>query len=97
MPLTLSAVARAVAGSCVPQRLSERTPVDGVARFDEVVVVGHPAYATLVTGDAAALLERLDAGGTEADALSRAVLVTDADDPALRERLAAHGTTAILG
>lgn len=96
MPLTLSAIARAAGGTCVPQRLSERTPVDGVARFDEVVVVGHPAYATLVTGDPGALLDRLDAGGPEADALSRAVLVTDADDPALRERLAAHEATAIL-
>ena len=96
MSLDLRAVTRAVGGACVPQRLGERTPVDGVSPVDAFVVVGNPEYATLVTGPEAELRARL-ARGTEPDPLPRAVYVGEADDPRLRAELAHRGMTAILG
>lgn len=96
MALDLSAVARAAGGACVAARLPERTPVDGVAALDEYVVIGNPAYATLVTGDPERLLDAL-AQPASGDALLGAVFVSPDDDAALRARLAARGMTAILG
>ncbi|QBE48178.1 PucR family transcriptional regulator [Leucobacter triazinivorans] len=124
MSLDLAAIARAVGGTCISHRLSERTPVDGVSRLHDFVVIGNPAYATLVTGDPEALLEALGAGasggpvaaaapgssgrGSPRDArrtdrahgdpeLTGAVYVGPSDEPELREALARHGMTAILG
>ncbi|UOR00605.1 helix-turn-helix domain-containing protein [Leucobacter allii] len=97
MALDLSAVVRAVGGRCLARRLPERTPVDGVAELEAFVVIGNPAYATLVTGSGAALIAALDAGATRRDALVGAVFVSSEDGPELRSALAAAGMTAILG
>lgn len=95
--LDLSAVARAVNGTCVSARLPERTPVDGVAPLDAFVVVGNPDYATLVTGPSDMLLDAISAGGPRSNALLGAVFVTPDDAPTLRADLARYGMTAILG
>ena len=95
--LDLSAVARAVGGTCSTARLPERTPVDGVTAVEEFVVVGNPEYATLVTGPADSLLDALSVPGAIADALLGAVFVSAEDGPQLRSRLSYHGMTAILG
>lgn len=63
MAFDLAAVVRAVGGQCLPQRLPERTLVDGVAEIDTFMVVGNPAYATLVTGSEQELLALLRSGG----------------------------------
>ena len=95
--LDLSAVVRAVGGSCIARRIPERTPVDGVSRLEDFVVVGNPDYATLITGAPEALLEALRAGRGEPGDLTGAVYAGPADDPALREELAGHEMTATLG
>lgn len=59
--LDLQAISRAIDGTCVPRRLGERTPVDGVSPLEAFVVVGNPEYATLVTGDEEELMRRLAA------------------------------------
>ncbi|QYM75692.1 CdaR family transcriptional regulator [Leucobacter luti] len=97
MALDLSAVVRLVGGTCVPQRIDERTPIDGVTPVEAYVVVGNPNYATLVTGDEQELLRRLTEGGAIRDALTGAVFISHRDTPALRASLATHGMTAILG
>lgn len=97
MALDLSAVVRAVGGVCVAHRLSERTPVDGVAPLEAYVVIGNPNYATLVTGSSAELVALLESGGSRAEALPGAVFVSSSDDPELRAALAKHDMTAVLG
>lgn len=97
MALDLSAVVRAVGGTCVEQRLDERTPVDGVTDIHSYVVVGNPNYATLITGPEQELLARLRLGGPARDALIGAVFVTPSTDATLAAALAEHGMTAILG
>lgn len=97
MALDLSAVVRAVGGRCLPQRLDERTPVDGVTALHAYVVVGNPNYATLITGPEQDLLDRLAAGGPAREALLGAVFVSPSSDPNLAAALAEHGMTAILG
>ena len=57
--LDLAAIARATGGELTPGPLTERTPVDGVTRIEDYVVVGNHAYATLVTGSGSALLTQL--------------------------------------
>ncbi len=97
MALDLSAVRRAVGGTCVTARLPERTPVDGVAHVEALVVIGNPDYATLVTGDREVLLTALTTPGPASNALPGAVFVSPEDDAELRSALARHGMTAILG
>ncbi len=97
MALDLAAVVRTVGGTCVAHKLDARTPVDGVTALHAYVVVGNPNYATLVTGPVAALCQSLEAGGPTREALIGAVYATSADTPELRETLARHGMTAILG
>lgn len=90
-------VARAVGGIYAGQGVSERHPVDGVVRLDEFVVVGNPEFATLITGEAEALMGRLIADQEAASLLAQAVFVSSRDDPELHELLAHHGLTGILG
>lgn len=97
MTLDLRAVVRAVGGRCLAQRVPEHTPVDGLARLDEYVVVGSTDFATLLTGPVDELRARLSAGGGAAEAATLAVFVSGADDPELRALLAEHRMTAILG
>lgn len=97
MALDLSAVMRTVGGVCLAHALDERTPVDGVAKISEYVVVGNPNYATLVTGPEQDILQRLRDGGEHRAALLGAVYVTSAQTPELCSELAAHGMTAIVG
>lgn len=97
MTLDLASVVRAVGGECVSQGVEERTPVDGLTRVSEYVVVGNPAFATLVTGPVSELRARFRAGGDGAAVLARAVFVTAEQGPALRRLLADRGMTAILG
>lgn len=99
--LDLQAISRAIAGSCVSQRLGERTPVDGVSPIEAFVVVGNPEYATLVTGDAEELLRRLaaaratasnpDGGGSAGDDGNRGV-----EDPLLSAVFVTDSDTAEL-
>lgn len=97
MALDLSAVVRAVGGSIAAGRLPDRTPVDGVAEIDGFVVIGNPAYATLVTGPPEKLLTGLDSPGDRRETLLGAVFVSPENDELLRSALQAHGMTAILG
>ncbi|MGO3147413.1 MAG: PucR family transcriptional regulator [Leucobacter sp.] len=97
MAIDLGAVVRHVGGACVPHRVPELTPVDGIARLREYVVAGSPAFATIVTGTAAELRERLEKGGEAAAVTSQAVYVGEQADLALRALLAKHRMTAILG
>lgn len=93
----MQSVVRAVGGDCLPQRVSERTPVDGLADIASVVVVGNADYATLVTGSEAELLSRLADPDDDTAALLSTVFVSEADGPELRSALAGHGMTAVLG
>lgn len=97
MSLDLRAIVRAVGGVCLAHRISDRTPVDGIAPLDEYVVVGSSDFATLLTGPVDGLRARLTAGGEAAEVAARAVFITGADGPELRELLAEHRMTAILG
>lgn len=97
MPLDLRAIVRAVGGVCLAHRIPERTPVDGIAPLYEYVVVGNPDFATLLTGPVDGLRARLTAGGEAAEVAARAVFITGADGPELRELLTEHRMTAILG
>lgn len=97
MSIDLRAVVRAVGGECVAQRMSEHTSVDGLARLSEYVVAGSTQFATLVTGPFEELRARLEAGGGSAEVTARAVYVSEVDGPGLRELLAQHEMTAILG
>jgi len=97
MTLDLRAIVRAVGGECLAQRVPEHTPVDGLARLGEYVVVGSTDFATLLTGPVDELRARLNAGGGAAEVTTRAVFVSGADDPDLRALLAEHRMTAILG
>lgn len=93
----LGAVVRAVGGECVSHGFAERTPVDGLARIGEYVVVGNPAFATLVTGPVSELRARLRVPGEAAGVMAQAVFVGSEDGPAMRRLLAEHGMTAVLG
>jgi len=97
MTLDLRAVVRAVGGECLALRMPEHTPVDGLARLSEYVVVGSTDFATLLTGPVDELRARLEAGGGDAEVTTRAVFVSRADDAELRALLAEHRMTAILG
>lgn len=97
MALDLGAIARAVGGECVEQRLPARTLVDGLTWLDDYVVIGNPQYATLLTGASGDLLKRLEGGGADAESLVGAVYVSDERGRALRQVLERHGMTAILG
>ncbi|RGE21153.1 helix-turn-helix domain-containing protein [Leucobacter sp. wl10] len=97
MSLDLSAVARAVGGTCVPHSLPDRTPVDGVSALESFVVIGNPDYATLITAAPDGLIAALEAEDDGREDLSGAVYVSPADDPRLRAELARHDMTAILG
>lgn len=97
MPLDLRAIVRTVGGVHLTYRISEHTPVDGVAPLHEYVVDGSTDFATLLTGPVDGLRERLAAGGEAAEVTARAVFITGADGPELRELLAEHQMTAILG
>ncbi|CAG7607271.1 hypothetical protein LEUCIP111803_01006 [Leucobacter soli] len=97
MTLDLAAVVRAVGGECLAHRMPPHTPVDGIAPLSEFVVVGSPEFATLITGPVAELRARLESGGGAAEVTARGVFVSERDDPALRELLAAQRMTAILG
>lgn len=97
MTLDLNAIARAVGGECLVHGVLDRHPVDAVTRIDELVVVGNPDFATLVTGEVGALRRRVAAGGEGAEVLARAVFVSGNDSAALRRLLAGCGMNAILG
>src|SRR6218665_3006638 len=97
MTLDLRAVVRAVGGECLAQRIPEHAPVDGIARLSEYVVVGSADFATLLTGPVQELRSRLEAGGEAAEVTTRAVFISDFDNPDLRALLAEHRMTAILG
>lgn len=97
MTLDLRAVVRAMGGVCVPQRMPEHTPIDGIAHLSEYVVIASSDFVTLVTGPIEDLRARLTAGGDLAEVTARAVYVTTRDDAELRELLAAHRMTGILG
>lgn len=91
---------RAVGGECLSHRTNDRARVDGVADIDAYVVVGNPAYVTLVTGSIDSLRARLGGPGAPPkaeDPLVRGVFVTDHDSPEIRELLATHQMTAIVG
>lgn len=97
MTLDLRAIVRAVGGECLAQRVPEHTPIDGLARLSEIVVVGSTDFVTLVTGSADELSARLRLGGEAAEVTARAVFVSESDEPGLRHLLAEHRMTAILG
>lgn len=95
--LDLRAVVRAIGGEHLTHRTPPHTLIDGVARLSEYVVVGSPDFSTLVTGRIDELRARLEAGGGITAATEHAVLVSERDDEPLRELLAAHQMSAILG
>ncbi|MGK0722054.1 PucR family transcriptional regulator [Leucobacter sp. W1478] len=97
MALDLTTVVRTIGGECLPQRLPDRTLIDGLATLDSYVVIGNPRYATLVTGSSAELTRRLGLGGADKTALAGAVFVSAEDSTALRDALQRHGMSAILG
>jgi purine catabolism regulator len=97
MSLDLAAVVRAVGGEFVSHGFSERMPVDGVTPVAEYVVVGNPAFATLVTGQVHDLIAHLRSGTARAQVLARAVYVTPEQSQELRDLLATHQMSAILG
>jgi len=95
MARDLSAVARVLSGDlCLSGPVAASTPVDAAVRLDEFAVVGHPSYATLVVGSAAAVGAAVADGRSET--LSGAVLVVAGDSDDLRESLRANGLSAIL-
>lgn len=97
MALDLAAISRAVGGTCIAQRHTDRAQIDGLSRVADYTVVGNHDYTTLVTGDVWELGERLTLGGEPAKALAHAVFVSDSDDAELRELCAQHDMTSILG
>lgn len=79
MALDLNTIARVVGGECVAHGVAARTPIDGLTRIGEYVVVGNPAFATLVTGTVAELRARLASvaeGAAEGTAAVGAVVDT---------------------
>ncbi len=96
MAVDLDAVVRHVGGSLVSHRFPGRTPVDGASKLSEYVVVGSPVFVTLVTGTVDELRDRLTLREAAA-VMAQAVFVSEHDDPHLRELLAEHSMTAILG
>ncbi|MGO1735401.1 MAG: PucR family transcriptional regulator [Leucobacter sp.] len=97
MALDLAAISRAVGGTCVAQRHTDRAQTDGLSRIADYTVVGNYDYTTLVTGNVRELRERLAHGREPAEALTHAVFVSDSDDAELRELCAEHDMTSILG
>ncbi|WP_287900352.1 helix-turn-helix domain-containing protein [Arthrobacter sp.] len=97
MALDLQSIARTVRGTIHLGDVPAHTPVDGLTRLEDYVVVANAAFATLLTGDDDALRSRLERGGAAAESLRSAVFVSPFDTPALRALLAEHHVTAILG
>ncbi|QIM17081.1 PucR family transcriptional regulator [Leucobacter insecticola] len=100
MSITLQTVIRAIGGECLPHRVTDRAQIDGVADIDTYVVIGNSEYVTLVTGTVDALSSRLGRShlsGSPTDPLADGVFVTDQDSPEVRNLLAAHRMTAIVG
>lgn len=97
MSLDLASVVRAVGGEYVAHEVPERRQVDGLSRLPEYVVVGNPAYATLVTGTIVELRAGYRRSHAAPDALRQAVFVTSARGAALRRILSETGMSAILG
>ena len=94
--LDLAAIARATGGALLPGPLDERTPVDGVARLEDYVVVGNPAYATLVTGSATSLAEEVSGAPAERLAALRGAVYVGPDSAGARAALARSGITGVL-
>ena len=97
MALDLGSITRAVGGTYVAGAHTERTPIDGLSRVHEYVVVGNPAFATLVTGSIGELRTALNRADAVPAALKQAVFVSSANGTELRRLLAVHGMGAILG
>ncbi|MGX5695854.1 PucR family transcriptional regulator [Agromyces soli] len=97
MARRLDSIAEHLGGTLVTGRVDGSTPVDDAVALDGFAVVGHPAYATLVVGDADELASALGAGDGRAAELAAAVVVTVGDTPALRTALAEASASAVLG
>ncbi|MFF2388440.1 PucR family transcriptional regulator [Agromyces sp. NPDC058104] len=97
MARRLDSVASTLGAAVVPGRVEPSRPVDSAVALDDFSVVAHPSFATLVVGDRDELVAALAARDARAASLADAVLVTGADDPALRAGLAEAGVTALVG
>jgi len=97
MALDLQTVARALRGTLVVGRIPAHTPIDGLARLNEYVVVANRSFATLLTGGEDDLRTRLDPDDPALETTTRGVFVTSGDSTDLRALLAASTMTAIVG
>lgn len=97
MSFDVRTVTRVVGGAYVDNGMSDYTPCEGLARVGEYVVVASAELATLVTGTVAELEARFAQGSEAAAVTARAVFVSHDDTPRLRQLLAAHGMSAVLG
>lgn len=90
-------VARVVGGDYVDHGMPAYTACEGIARIGDYVVVASASFATLVTGPSTSLIDRLGRSSEIAAVTAHAVYVSSDDTPELREMLAAHGMSAVLG
>jgi len=97
MALDLLAIARAVRGNLLVERVPAHTPIDGLSRLHEYVVVANQSFATLLTGDEEDLHARLNPDTAASETIARGVFVSSGDSADLRARLAESRMTAILG
>lgn len=97
MALDIQTVARAVRGTLIVGQLPGHTPIDGLARLSEYVVVANRNFATLLTGGTDELHDRLAPGSPTSETIVRGVFVTDDDSARLRAALTENRMTAILG
>ncbi|MFB9640945.1 PucR family transcriptional regulator [Agromyces lapidis] len=97
MARRLDSLASTLGATLVPGRVEPSNPVESAVALDDFSVVVHPSFATLVIGERDELLGALASGDARAASLADAVLVTGADDPALRAALADARVTALVG
>lgn len=97
MALDLQAIARAVRGTLVVERAPANTPIDGLARLREYVVVANRNFATLLTGDEEELRARLAPDSEVSETTASGVFVSTGDSAELRALLAKSRMTAVLG
>lgn len=97
MALDLRAIARAVRGTLLVEQVPAHTPVDGLTRLRDYVVVANRNFATLLTGDEEELHARLSLDAAASETTARGVFVSISDNAELRARLAKSRMTAILG